>query len=116
MGYEDVMDHDWTDEELGIYKDEPKRRTIMEPKQERALFERLQRIESRVVRGFTELGVPVCDDEDWIRVDNERHEVHMKGTGRSIKAVQLAIRKSEGYSSGNYTVLVQGQTVATVVM
>ena len=86
----------------------------MEQKDSKAMFERLQRMESRLVRGFTELGVPVCDDEDWVRIDNLKFEVHMKGAGRSIKAIQLAITKSEGYRPGWYDVLVGGESVATV--
>ena len=80
----------------------------------RAVFERLQRIESRVVRGFTEMGIKVTDDEDWCRVDNERKQVFVNGTGRSIRAIQLAIERAGGYSGDNYDVFVAGEQVATV--
>ena len=86
----------------------------MEPKVERAMFERLQRIESRLVRGFTELGVVVCDDEDWIRVDVERLEVHMKGMGRNLQSIRLAIANAGGYSSAIYNILVNGEPVGSV--
>ena len=86
----------------------------MDDKTSKALFERLQRMEARIVRGFTELGVSVCDDDEWIRVDNHKREVYMKGAGRSLKAIQLAIAKSEGYTCGKYVVFVAGHVVATV--
>ena len=88
----------------------------MDDKTSKALFERLQRMEARLVRGFTEMGVVVCDDDEWIRIDHERREVRMKGAGRSIKAIQLAIHNSPGYIGGNYAVLVAGHKVATVEM
>lgn len=88
----------------------------MDKSVEKAMFDRLQRIESRVVRGFTELGVVVCDDTDWIRVDVERREVHMKGLGRSIRAIQIAIINAGGYDKNSYRVFVGGEPVATVEM
>lgn len=88
----------------------------MDDKTSKALFERLQRMEARLVRGFTELGVSVCDDEDWIRIDHDKHEVYMKGGGRSLKAIQLAISRSVGYTGKNYTVLVAGSPVAVLFM
>lgn len=86
----------------------------LDDKTVKALFERLQRTESRVVRGFTELGVVVTDDDDWCRVDNERREVHINGTGRSIRSIQMAIIQTGG---GNdfYDVIVSGKQVATIV-
>ena len=80
----------------------------------KALFERLQRMESRIVRGFTEQGVVVCDDENWCRVDNERKEVHVNGLGRSIRAIQLAIARAGG-DHGCYDVVISGETMATVM-
>lgn len=80
----------------------------------RAIFERLQRIETRVVRGFTELGVVVVDDDDWCRVDNDRSEIHLKGAARSIKSIQLALQSAGGTPGGSYDVLVAGEKIARV--
>jgi len=79
----------------------------------RAVFERLQRIEARVVRGFEELGVKVTDDEDWCQVDNELRVVHLRGPGRSLRAIQLAIKDAGGYSEF-YGVIVNGEVIAQV--
>lgn len=87
--------------------------TTAEDKTSKALFERLQRIETRVVRGFTELGAKVTDDEEWCRVDNEKRVVHLKGGGRSIKSIQLAILSAGGYA-GYYDVYIAGEHIGTV--
>lgn len=80
----------------------------------KAIFDRLQRTESRVVRGFTELGVVVSDDEEWCSVDKERMEVHVNGLGKSIRAIQLAIIRAGG-SNGCYDIVVSGERMATVM-
>ena len=79
----------------------------------RALSERLQRIESRVVRGFEELGVSVTDD-DWCKVDNVRLSVSVRTPGRSLRAIRLAIKAAGGYSGVSYDVIVKGESIATV--
>lgn len=79
-----------------------------------AMFERLQRIETRLVRGFGEMGVKVVDDEDWCNVDIERLEIHLKGLGRNIRSIQLAIASAGGCSGDYYDVIVDGEIEATV--
>lgn len=80
----------------------------------RAVFERLQRIESRLVRGFEELGVKVSDDADWCYVDHKNYLVTLNGPGRSIRAIQLAIKDDGGYAGSYYDVIVNGETIAKV--
>lgn len=88
----------------------------MEDKTIRAFFERLQRIETRIVRGFAELGVGVTDDEDWCRVDKGRREIYLKGAGRSIKSIQLALANAECKKGDTYDVIVVGIPVGSVVV
>lgn len=80
----------------------------------KAMFERLQRIEARMVRGFTEMGVRVMDDQDWCRIDTERRRVFLKGAGKSIKAIQLAIARAGGACGDDYEVFLDAEKIATV--
>ena len=86
---------------------------MAEDKGMRALFERLQRIETRMVVGFEQLGVSVTSPEDWCTVDPVKHSVHLKGAGRSLKSIQLAIAAAGG-DDGLYAVFCNGKAVATV--
>lgn len=81
---------------------------------EQAVFERLQRIETRLVRGFEELGVKVSDDEDWVKIDHKNYRVVLNGPGRSIRAIQLAIKDDGGYAGSYYDVIVGGEVIAKV--
>jgi len=87
----------------------------MEQKDVRALFERVQRIEARMVRGFTELGVVVTDDDGWCRIDHGKHTVHLKGGGKSFKAVQIALLNDGARTGDVYEVSVAGIRVGSVI-
>ena len=86
---------------------------MSEDKGMRALFERLQRIETRLVAGFESMGVSVTSPEDWCKVDPVRHSVYLKGPSRSLKSIQLAIHAAGG-DDGLFAVFVNGKAVATV--
>lgn len=79
------------------------------------IFNRLQRIESRLVRGFTELGVVVQDSEDWCSVDTAKRTIIIRQS-RALGAMVLAIKQAGGYSGDTYEIISAGQTVGTVVI
>lgn len=86
---------------------------MSEDRDMRALFERLQRIETRLVAGFEELGVSVTSPEDWCKVDHAEHRVYLRGPSRSIRAIQLAITAAGG-DDEFYYVHYDGEIIATV--
>jgi len=79
----------------------------------RALFERLQRLETRLVAGFEELGVIVTVPENWCKVENNEHRVYLRGPSRSIRSIQLAIAAAGG-DNEFYLVMFEGEVIATV--
>ncbi len=81
----------------------------------KALFERLQRLETRLVAGFEELGVCVTSPEGWCKVDNKGHCVYLRGPSRSIRSIQLAIAQAGG-DREFYTILFEDEVIATVRM
>ena len=48
---------------------------------------RLIRIESKLVRGFEELGVSLDVDPDWLTVDNAANTVYVSTIGRSLSVL-----------------------------
>lgn len=87
---------------------------MAEDKGLRSLFERLQRIETRMVAGFEALGIVITSPEEWCTVDNVAHTVELRGPSRSLKSIQLAIAEAGGDDS-TYDVLIGGELVATIV-
>lgn len=51
---------------------------------EREIMNRLVRIESKLVRGFEELGVNIDIESDWITVDDASRTVYISTLGRSL--------------------------------
>jgi hypothetical protein len=51
---------------------------------EREVMNRLVRIESKLVRGFEELGVNIDKDENWVTVDDASRTVYISTLGRSL--------------------------------
>ena len=86
---------------------------MSEDRDMRAMFERLQRLEIRLVAGFEELGVSVTVPEDWCKVDTQGHRVYLRGPSRSIRAIQIAI-KAAGGDNEFYLVMYEGEVIATV--
>lgn len=87
----------------------------MNDKQVTAVFDRLQRLETRMVRGFTELGVVVTDDEDWFEVDHVLHSVTVSGASKSIRAIQLALAKSSATPGEVYELFVGDEYTGTIL-
>jgi hypothetical protein len=80
------------------------------------LIERLQRIESRLVRGFSELGVRVTDDEDWFVVDHSSKTISLKSSGKSIASIEIAMRAAGCEVGSMYDLLIAGDRTGTLLM
>jgi hypothetical protein len=77
---------------------------------------RLMRIESKLVRGFEELGVSLDVDPDWMTVDDEENTVYVSTIGRSLVVViqEMKARGAEKVGQ-HYDIVHRGQVVATVL-
>lgn len=58
---------------------------------DKQVITRLQRIESRLVRGFDELGVRVQDDADWFSVDHARRIITLTTMAKSVSSIRMAM-------------------------
>ena len=76
---------------------------------------RLIRVESKLVRGFEELGIDLDVNKDWLVVDNEQRSVHLKTLGRSIKVMLEEMKyKGANYYGDVYTMYYQKQQVGSI--
>lgn len=76
--------------------------------------ERLQRIESRVVRGFESLGILVTDTADWFKVEGTT--ITLKSGGKTISAIQIAMRKAGCPEDTPYVLNVAGKPIGSVLL
>jgi len=82
---------------------------------EREATNRLIRIESKLVRGFEELGINIDKDRDWLTVDNVARVVYISTLGRSI-LVMLSDMEREGatHLGENYEIVHNGETIGLI--
>ena len=77
---------------------------------------RLKRIESKLVRGFEELGVGTEVDSNWLSVDNRSKSVTITTMGRSLKVIQQRIKERGASNYGDWhIILFRGDVVANVL-
>lgn len=84
---------------------------------EREVMNRLVRIESKLVRGFEELGVNIDADSDWLTVDDAARVVYISTLGRSM-TVMLSdmVRQGATQIGKSYDIVHRGDLVGTVTL
>jgi hypothetical protein len=79
------------------------------------LMNRLVRVESKLVRGFEELGVNIDGDNDWLTVDDASRVVYVATLGRSMQVMLTdMVRKGAKHVGKEYDVVHKGNVVATI--
>lgn len=77
---------------------------------------RLTRIESKLVRGFEELGVSLDVDPEWMTVDDDSNTVYVSTIGRSLVVVIQEMKARGATKVGqHYEIVHGGQVVASVL-
>lgn len=76
----------------------------------------LTRLESKLVRGFEELGINIDKDPDWLSVDDDAGIVYITTLGRSLMVMLADMERKgatrEGYP---YEIVCNGNTIGTIV-
>ena len=83
---------------------------------DKEIVNRLTRIETKLVRGFEELGVNIDKDAEWLSVDEPNCVVYISTLGRSM-AVMLSDMQRGGAAKENnwYDVVHRGVVVGTIL-
>lgn len=82
---------------------------------DREVQNRLIRIESKLVRGFEELGVNIDKDVNWVTVDNNARVAYISTLGRSLTVLLSDMQRAGATHIGeNYEVVHKGEVVAVV--
>ena len=80
------------------------------------LESRLIRIESKLVRGFEELGVSLNAERNWLTVDNEQKIIYLSTIGNSIITVLSEMEKQGASHDGSeYKIMHKGDAIGKLV-
>lgn len=83
---------------------------------ERDILNRLTRLESRLVRGFEELGINIDNDPNWLTVDDGGRIVYVSSLGRSLLVMLTDMaRKGATQYSKPYEIVHQGEIVGYIL-
>ncbi len=89
---------------------------MLNPSQFHDIKTRLTRIESKLVRGFEELGLNIDKDHDWLSVDDAANIVYISTLGRSLMVTLVDMQRMGATKVGqHYDVVHRGDIVGTLV-
>ena len=84
---------------------------------EQDVINRLTRVESKLVRGFEELGVNIVSNKDWLTVDEPSRTVFISTLGRSLTVMLNDMARAGAAQWGKtYDVVHRGNIVGTIVL
>jgi hypothetical protein len=83
---------------------------------EREIMNRMVRIESKLVRGFEELGVNIDKDNAWLSVDDVQRMVFVSTLGRSLTVILSDMARQGATQLGKtYEIMYRNTNVGSVV-
>jgi hypothetical protein len=83
---------------------------------EREIMNRMVRIESKLVRGFEELGVNIDKDNAWLSVDDVQRIVFVSTLGRSLTVILNDMARQGATQLGKpYEIMYRNTNVGSVI-
>ena len=81
------------------------------------ILNRLIRVESKLSRGFEELGISTDGNTAWMRVNDTLREVHITTLGRSLAVILSDMQRQGATQVGKeYSIFHDGSLVGTVIL
>lgn len=91
-------------------------RKFMQTKTERDLMGRVMRIETKLTRGFEELGVNIDADTEWLTLDESQCVVYVATMGRSMTVLLSDMARAGAQQEGKqYDIVHRGEVVGSIV-
>lgn len=81
------------------------------------IYERVKRIETKLIRGFEEMGINTDVDPDWLSVDDAARVIYLSTTGRSLTVINSqALRKGARQIGKQYMLVHKGEEVGSLFL
>lgn len=91
-------------------------RPHMQTRFERDMMNRLMRVETKLTRGFEELGVNIDADAEWLTLDEAQRVVYVSTLGRSMTVMLSDMARAGAKQEGLlYDIVHRGDVVGTIV-
>jgi CRP-like cAMP-binding protein len=91
-------------------------RKAMQTRFERDVMSRLMRVETKLTRGFEELGVNIDADTEWLTLDEEQRVVYVSTLGRSMTVLLSDMARAGATQEGKvYDIVHRGDVVGSVM-
>lgn len=81
-----------------------------------ALTNRLIRIESKLVRGFEELGINIDSDDQWVFIDDIRKTIILTTLGRSLKVLQKLVNNPNKTEKVSYSLYFENELIGQILV
>jgi hypothetical protein len=79
------------------------------------LVKTVTRVESRLVRGFEELGIDLSVEEGWLQIDAVQKIVTLSTMGRSLVVIRQKMKAEGAIPNEWYTLVFKGEVVGKVL-
>ncbi len=80
------------------------------------LFLRITRIETKLARGFEEMGIDIAEKNDWVTIDLNKKSIHLKTIGRSLMVLQKVMAQNGVRKIGEeFTIYYKNQYFGSIV-
>lgn len=77
--------------------------------------DKMTRLETRITRGFEELGIDTYAHSDWLFVDNATRTIHVTTGGRSLLVIaKTAKNKGAELDDHDYHLCLEGDVIGTL--
>ena len=77
----------------------------------------VKRLETKVMRGFEELGVDVLAEEGWLTVDDASRTIYVSSTGRSFSLMKKEADKLGATQWDKpYDIVHKGDVIGTMIL
>ncbi len=84
---------------------------------ETEVLNRLVRLESKVVRGFEEMGIDTDANPNWLSVDDASRVIYVSTIARSFKLMHsVAIAKGASQFGKEYDIVHKGDVIGTMTL
>ena len=79
-------------------------------------LDRLKRIETKIARGFEEMGISTDSDKDWMTIDDAARVIYIASLGRSLQVIKRDAVMKGATSKKSYDLVHQGEVVGTIYL
>jgi hypothetical protein len=80
------------------------------------MLSRLVRVESKLVRGFEEMGINIESDDNWIEINHAEKNIKVNTIGRSLKIILDMANRDLNLSKQKYDLYFKDEFLGQIII